>query len=180
VRYTPPGLALDKNPNVADIIVLAPVTNQGWGESSHKMTLDLLDEVLASTCADSSRVILTGISMGGNGAFSLGAAHAHRFAGVSPICGWSDTLEDAMDLAHTPMFIAHGTEDVVVPEGASSEMVQALEAAGNKMVIYSKSKGQAPNGYSFMAGHDSWTETYTSNAWWNWVAELRPQTQQNK
>ena len=177
VRVTPPGLAADASPLADGFFVLAPRTQRGWGEDTHADTLALLDEVLAKhPCADTSRVILTGISMGGAGAFSLGAAVAVRFAGVSPICGYSndDARSVAAGLAATPMLVVHGTNDAVIPESASAELVAALRAAGNQRVRYDRTTGVAPGGYARMAGHDSWSAAYGSEDWWSWARALQP------
>jgi predicted peptidase len=176
VRGTPPGLAVDGSPLAAGFFVLAPRTRRGWGAATHEDTLALLDEVLAAhPCADAQRVILTGISMGGAGAFSLGAAAASRFAGVSPICGYGDTSL-AASLASTPVYVVHGTNDAVVPDDDSAALVAALRAADNTRVRFDRTTGTFPDGYPQMAGHDSWTDAYGSDAWWRWARELPPAT----
>ena len=180
MRATPPGLAADASPLADGFFVLAPRTQRGWGADTHASTLALLDEVLAKhPCADASRVILTGISMGGAGAFSLGAAAPTRFAGVSPVCGYGDDeARIAAGLAATPVFVVHGTNDAVVPEGASAAVVAALRAAGNQQVRYDRTTGVAPAGYPRMAGHDSWSAAYGGDDWWSWARALQPVPQQ--
>lgn len=174
VRGTPPGLALDGLlVGARRAVVIAPVTHRGWGADTHADVLALLDDVLRATpCADAPRVVLTGISMGGNGAWLLGAAAAERFAGVAPVCGWADA-EDAPRLASTPIFAAHGKNDVVIPEGESAAAVAAVRAAGNTRVRYDVQEvARAPEGAARMTGHDSWTDFYAADAFWAWVAEL--------
>ena len=83
----------------------------------------------AHPCADPQRVILTGSSMGGAGAFSLGAAAASRFAGVSPFCGYGGASL-AAPLAITPVYVVHGINDAVVSDDDSAALVAALRAAG--------------------------------------------------
>jgi predicted peptidase len=177
VRVTPPGLAADASPLAHGFFVLAPRTRRGWGAATHADTLALLDEVLAAhPCADGARVLLTGISMGGAGAFLLGSAAASRFAGVAPICGYGadDARALAAGLARTPMRVVHGTNDEVVPEAESAALVEALRAAGNERVQYERTTGVAPAGYPSMAGHDSWSEAYGGEEWWRWARALQP------
>jgi predicted peptidase len=177
VRVTPPGLAADASPLAAGFFVLAPRTSRGWGADTHADTLALLDDVLAThPCADGARVVLTGISMGGAGAFSLGGAAAARFAGVSPICGFGarNASGIAAGLAATPVFVVHGTNDDVVPESESAALVAALRKAGNERVRYDRTTGVAPAGYPDMAGHDSWSDAYGDEEWWRWARALEP------
>ena len=180
VRTTPPGLAVDDSPLVRGFAVLAPVTDRGWDlTASHRAVLALLDEVLARyACVDPRRVVLTGISMGGAGTFSLGAAAAARFAGVSPICGYvnDDAAAVVSALRGKPVYVAHGTNDVVIPESESRRVVDGLRAAAGSdaaLVVYESFVAGAPAGGARMVGHDSWTRAYSSPAWWTWAAGVR-------
>lgn len=172
VRTTPPGLAVDASPLAAGFYVLAPRTHRRWAPDSHGETLALLDEVLtAHPRIDPGRVVLTGISMGGAGAFSLGAVAPQRFAGVSPICGYGDAAA-VMALRRTPLLVIHGTNDAVIPESASAALVAALREAGNAEVTYERVTGVAPAGYPQMLGHDSWSAAYGGPEWWAWARGL--------
>ena len=55
-----------------------------------KIVLGILDETLAAYPVDSQRVYLTGLSMGGYGAWDLAVRFPERFAAVAPICGGGD------------------------------------------------------------------------------------------
>lgn len=179
-RSTVIGLALDASPLARGFVVLAPCTRRGWASGEvHADVLALLDEVLAGAhgarCSNASRVILTGLSMGGNGAFELGAAARARFVGVSPVCGWGDASALAPLLRDVPLWVAHGDNDAVIPAEASREMVTALRAAGNTRVEYRTFENSpAPAGaeYMGMEGHDSWTATYGDTEWWAWARAL--------
>jgi len=178
VRGTPPGLALDGAPRAARAVVLAPVTARGWGARAHADVLALLDDVLrAHACADPARVVLTGISMGGAGAWALGAAACARFAGVSPVCGYGEPAAAAA-LARTPLWVAHGANDAVIPADESAAMVEAARRAGARDVVHRVLDGRAPEGAPDMVGHDSWTETYADEGWWDWVEALPPRPQE--
>lgn len=56
-----------------------------WGRLDFEEVMDLALQRLGS---DRSRVVLTGHSMGGHGAWTLGALHPGRFACVAPSAGW--------------------------------------------------------------------------------------------
>ena len=166
VRLTPIGLAVDSAPLVENCVVLAPASARSWS-SQRAQVLALIDEVIARTpFVDPDRVILTGLSMGGQGAFELGCAGIERFAGVSPICGTVTKKADVCrSLSNVPLWIAHGLHDSVVPleHSGVSEAVTALRAAGNSRVVY----------HVFPATHDSWSATYSDAAWWGWARARR-------
>ena len=69
------------------------------------------------------------------------------------------------------MYATHAVNDEVVPHAESVAMVAALRAAGNARVTFVELEGPPP------LGHDAWTETYASDAWWAWFDALprRPQ-----
>lgn len=99
---------------------------------------------------DPQRVYLTGISMGGYGAWEMAARWPERFAAVVPVCGGGD-VEQAARLVGLPLWAFHGAEDEVVPPVRSREMIAALVAAGGQP-RYSELPG---------VGHDAWTPVYT-------------------
>ena len=127
-----------------------------------------LEATIAEFSADESRVYLTGVSLGGNGAWHLALEHPRRFAAIVPVCGWLDPfalpagvlgegqkIVDAHDAAaralrHLPAWVFHGAADAVVPVERSRLMVDALRRAGAD-VRYTE--------YPAL-GHDSWNRAY--------------------
>jgi predicted peptidase len=123
-----------------------------------------IEHLIESENIDSSRVYLTGLSMGGYGSWALAAHRPDLFAGLVPICGGGDpaTVER---LRGMPIWVFHGTADDVVQESNSMEMVSALRAVG------------IPVGYTRLAGvgHDSWTDAYLHEGAINWLfSQQRP------
>lgn len=133
--------------------------NQEW---SVPLLSILLDKVLSSYHIDQDRVYLTGLSMGGNGAWSLAEAQPHRFAAVTPICGVGNRV-NAINMKELPVWVFHGAQDNVVPLNESAAMVNALRFCnGNvKFTVYQD------------AGHDSWTQTYNNQALYDWFLQHR-------
>jgi predicted peptidase len=129
--------------------------------------LGLLDDVLARHNADARRVYLTGLSMGGNGAWGLAARAPERFAAVAPICGhdlWLVGLpERAGALKGMGVWAFHGARDWVVPPMWSAEACKAVTDAGGeaRLTIYP------------LADHDSWTETYDNPELYAWFLQHR-------
>ncbi len=127
--------------------------------------LMLLDQVLAKHAVDKKRVYLTGISMGGYGAWHLGSEHPERFAAVVPICGGFDDMlgypERVAGLRYTPVWAFHGAKDALVPLSETTTMVKALRKAGGtvKLTVY-------PD-----AGHDAWTRTYENPRLYRWLLQ---------
>jgi predicted peptidase len=123
----------------------------------------LLENIIEQFQVDMSRIYLTGLSMGGNGAWHLAAAYPSMFAAVVPICGWADPLigfpERIKVLKNVPVWVFHGAEDEIVPLQGSQELVDVLNAnQGNvKFTIYPDTP------------HDSWTRTYKNPELYEWL-----------
>ena len=120
--------------------------------------IELLDRVAAKHAVDPTRVYVTGLSMGGYGTWALLASHPERIAAAAPICGGGKP-ETAARFAHVPVWAFHGEMDPVVPVARTTEMVDALRAAGServKQTLYPKAR------------HDSWTKTYANGELYDW------------
>jgi predicted peptidase len=147
-------------------IVVAPQCPhyEVWDE--HRL-LRLLDRVVAEYPVDARRVYLTGLSMGGFGAWTLGLRHPARFAALAAICGGgriADVAEavksHAAALRAMGIWAFHGANDRVVPIEESQRVVDALHAAGMahvKFTIYPE------------AEHDAWTPTYANRELYTWM-----------
>jgi predicted peptidase len=85
---------------------------------------------------DPHRIYLTGLSLGGYGAWVYGAQRADIFAALMPICG-GGRVEDAPRLANVPIWAFHGAEDTVVEPSESRKIVEAVKRAGG-MVKYTE------------------------------------------
>lgn len=129
--------------------------------------LGLLDALVEDYQVDTSRVYLTGLSMGGFGTWETGIAAPERFAALVPICGGGQPIDVVLAggsrkvrLKEIPVWAFHGGKDTVVAPERSREMVGVLRAIGNenvKLTIYEE------------AGHDSWTEAYNDPALYEWL-----------
>ena len=80
------GAAIARHPEDFPMIAVFPQARKTWAADSDdaKAALAALDDVLASFKVDRKRVVLTGLSMGGAGAWEIAAAHPDRFAAVVP------------------------------------------------------------------------------------------------
>jgi predicted peptidase len=115
-----------------------------------KVVMQILDNSLKMYPVDTSRIYLTGLSMGGYGSWDWAIREPDRFAAVVPICGGGDESR-ADRLIKTPIWAFHGDKDNVVPPEASRTMIAAIKKAGGEPK-YTELPG---------VGHDSWTPAYS-------------------
>jgi acetyl esterase/lipase len=128
------------------------------------MAMTALDRETEEFHADPERTYLTGLSLGGYGAWELARLHPRRWAAVAIAAGgifWSyapdrwreaSTLpaEYAHALGRTPVWLFHGSDDNVVPERESELMYEAFKSAGGhvRLWVYQGLK------------HDCWTRAF--------------------
>lgn len=108
------------------------------------MAMAALDQESAELHADATRTYLTGLSMGGYGAWELARNYPKRWAAIAIAAGgifWSyapdrwheaSTLpaEYARAIGRTPIWTFHGSDDRVVPLREDELMFAAIKAAG--------------------------------------------------
>jgi dienelactone hydrolase len=123
-----------------------------------------LDQEAQEFHADPDRTYLTGLSMGGYGAWELARLHPHRFAAVAIAAGgifWSyapsrweqaATLpgEYARAIGRTPLWLFHGSDDKVVLPRQSELLYEAVKANGGRVRLW------IYQGFK----HDCWTRAY--------------------
>lgn len=120
----------------------------------------LLDNICRELRVDIDRIYLTGLSMGGYGAWNTAIEYPDTFAAIAPICGGSDPHR-ACRLGNMPVWVFHGAKDTTVLPQESAKMVEALKKCGGnvKFTLY-------PN-----LRHDCWTETYNNPELYQWFLE---------
>ena len=84
---------------------------------------------------DSSRIVLAGFSQGGVIALQVGLRHANRLGGIvalSTYLALDDSLEAEASAANkaTPIFMAHGTQDPMIPLRLAEVSRASLERRG--------------------------------------------------
>jgi predicted peptidase len=144
-----------------------PITSL-WTTMMDELHALLVDAVQRYN-VDEVRIYLTGLSMGGYGAWHLAATYPELFAAVVPICGGmihdSEFQEKIKVLKDLPIWIFHGAKDEAVPIKNSKEVYNALKKIkGNvKFTVY-------PD-----LGHDSWTKTYDNPDLYKWLLKQKRQ-----
>ncbi len=140
------------------MIIAAPQcpTNRSWEVNRLNANLD---DLLSQHLIDSSRIYITGLSMGGYGTWQWLSSRPEIFAAAVPICGWSSPAI-APAIKDIPIWAFHGAKDLVVPLAGSGNIIDALKQLGAnpKFSVYPE------------AGHDSWTAAYETEELWAWLA----------
>ena len=139
-----------------------PASQGGW-------PVALVDELVARARldyrVDTTRVYLTGLSMGGYGTWAYAEARPSVVAAVVPIAGAGNTGQ-ACQMREVPVWAFHGDADGTVNVSGSIDMVNALNAclpAPSVTPLLTIYPG---------VGHDSWTRTYDGSAGHNVFAWL--------
>ena len=112
------------------IIVAPDVPDERWAsEPSERALLALVHHVVDRHDVDRARVLVTGFSMGGRGAWYMSTRHPELFTGVIVMAtGPGDgPLEN---LSATPLYIIHSPDDEVVPYPPVEEFALRLSARG--------------------------------------------------
>lgn len=115
-----------------------------------------IDEMIAEFSADTDRIYLCGLSMGGFGTWYTSMAYPDLFAAIAPCCGGGMAWN-----AHTlkmPIWAFHGLEDTIVSPNHTIEMVEKLKGV-NPHLKYSFYEG---------VGHGSWNNAFTEETL-NWI-----------
>ena len=136
-----------------------------WGEAGGKgkrpaaptwplaAAVALVDKLAAEyPSIDTTRVYVTGLSMGGYGTFDAAARWPQKWKAAVPVCGGYD--ETQVDpLVNVPLWAFHAEDDPVVPVGRTRAVIDALKARGGKPK-YTEYPAAAKH------GHFSWIPAY--------------------
>jgi predicted peptidase len=152
--------------------VLAPQIDPGmWFQSytsspteAMRLTIRALEQVMAGENVDPARVYVTGVSMGGMGAWDILRWEPNLFAAAVPMSGGADPAT-AGAIKDVPVWAFHGTNDTVVPVSATRNIIAALRAAGGSPK-YTEIAG---------GGHVIWNGVYadSSNTLYPWLFSQR-------
>ena len=179
--------ALDRFGDRYRAIIVFPQCRDGeeWYGDMELQVLAALEDTIREFHGDRKRVYITGISMGGAGAWYM-ARHRHLFAAVVPVCGEVTRASDdpfpsdpPPDLARivgapdpfmslaaliaAPVWAFHGTLDDQIPVTQSRNMIQALRRLG-KEANYTEYGG---------VSHDSWDLAYADPDLPRWMLQQR-------
>ena len=171
------NFATDRNMKIHRPIVIAPQCpkNMSWGNFSYedmsilpspskpmKLLIELIEQAIKKLPVDTSRIYITGLSMGGFGTFDAISRYPNLFAAAVPVCGGGD-VSKATIISDVPIWIFHGAKDNVVNPALSQNMVSALTKVGAHPGFT-----QYPE-----AGHFSWIAAYNDSMMIDWLFRHR-------
>ena len=119
----------------------------------------LLDSIVNAVNADTSRLYITGMSMGGFGTWDLISCYPNKFAAAVPICGGAD-LNMACILKDMPIKTYHGSTDKLVKVTRTRNMTIAIHKCGGNKIDYTELTGK---------GHLIWNYVYNQPSTFQWM-----------
>lgn len=127
-----------------------------------KLVMELVKKLIKGLPVDTTRIYITGLSMGGFGTYDAIERYPNFFAAAVPVCGGGDVSKAPL-FAHMPLWIFHGADDPVVPVQFDYNMARALIKAGGHP------------GLTILpgVGHFSWVAAYSDPLMMNWLFDQR-------
>ncbi len=114
---------------------------------------ELIDSISGAYLIDSTRIYLTGLSTGADGAWVYAVARPNRVAAIVPIAGEGST-SGICAMRNVAVWAFHGERDKDEPESHEQRLVDALNACQPppaepaRLTVYAG------------AGHEVWSRTY--------------------
>lgn len=169
------GTALANNPQQPFIALFPQCENMSgrhltcWLADSEdsQRALAMLREMEQEYSIDPQNRIISGWSMGGYGAWSLGAAYPELWAGILSISGGQTEKEvplQALADSKIPVWAVHGAQDNLISADAHQQMVEQLNTLG----------GQGTFTLVEEAGHGVWQYLFSDPKVMNWLANPHP------
>ena len=142
------------------VAILAPQCPDGvWWDT--ETLYYLIKEIQQKYKIDESRIMLTGLSMGGWGSLKLAMEHPELFSAVAAVCPPVDRLMKvrATQYKDLPMKIFHGANDDVVSPMNAIEIYQAIKKVNKniELIIFPDDN------------HNSWDSAYSNPKLYEWM-----------
>ncbi|MCE2712664.1 MAG: prolyl oligopeptidase family serine peptidase [Cryomorphaceae bacterium] len=149
---------IDKGRNFPAIVVAPQVL---YGKSwEPKKIKKVLEYVQSQYVTDSSRVYVTGMSLGGYGTLNFAGTYPELVAAAVALCGGGN-VKDAYNLSQVPLWIQHGNRDSAVPISESEKIVKAItECEGGENLKYTVVQG---------ANHGDLEKVFRTDEIYDWM-----------
>ena len=141
--------------SAAYLIAPQAAPGQSWSGTPLRLALDLVEQFKATHNVDETRIYITGLSLGGFGAYAALAERPGLFAAAVPMSAGGGTALAAI-YAQTPLWDFHGASDTVVPVTSSRTTIAAIQTAGGTRERYTELAGQ---------GHVIWGPIYNGSSY---------------
>lgn len=120
-------------------IIISPLCPLHLRWSTDDWFENCYQEITEKYRIDTTRIYLTGMSLGGSGTWYLAAKYPEKFAAIAPMSGFifsseSDLIIQNIDqLAAIPVWAFHGRIDTTVPFEETERMVKLLDGRNNEL-----------------------------------------------
>ena len=143
--------------NLNDCILIMPQCplDSFWAAKVESIK-KFIDKMIVEFSADTNRIYLCGLSMGGFGTWYTAMAYPELFAAIAPCCGGGMAWNAGV--LKMPIWTFHGLADDVVSPNHTIEMIEALKGK-NPNLKYDLYEG---------VGHDSWNKAFSEQTL-NWI-----------
>ncbi len=146
-------------------IMVAPLLKTSYNLFPIEYLEGVLAEAQASYRVDPQRIYGTGLSLGGEATYRLAIHQPEAFAAIAPL---SAALEDNQvsqleRIKNLPVWAIHGANDTIIPLSLGRQPVDALIKIGGNIR------------FTILEGHDhdTWTDTYSDPAFYDWLLQHR-------
>lgn len=154
-----------------------------WADGARTSTvMDMIDQAISQYNVDADRLYVTGLSMGGGGAWNMLNRFDDRFAAGVPIAAVTPGGDfNAANLVGKPTWAFHARNDGTVPTSATRGVVaHVLSAASAATVIYPSTNDLSLSVYQNDAvgmrftefatgGHGIWGPVYDTPEMYQWL-----------
>jgi len=166
-----------------DAFLYAPQTHTGWSNTTvFDYTMSMIDRAISERSVDTNRIYVTGISMGGGGAWNFLNQFPDRVAATVPIAGVTPVPGfDYNRLLNEPIWAFHGRRDTTVPATVTRDVINNfLTLAGIPIPTYPELNTFGVDiKYDFppldlhytdhRLTHVIWDRVYTTPALYDWM-----------
>ncbi len=149
--------AIEKGKDIPAIVVAPQLPSGPWNPDKVN---EILEYVLNNYNVDSTRIYVTGMSLGSYGTMKFVGKYHDKIAAAVSICGGGEEL-DACNLSQVPIKVIHGDKDNIVKISESQKIVNAIK----------KCKKDAPLEFQVIKGgtHGSVENLYREDAIYEWL-----------
>ncbi|MGM0581491.1 MAG: PKD domain-containing protein [Bacteroidota bacterium] len=149
-----------KNGHDFPFILISPQLKSDLGNWPPSYMDEVVEHVLNDGHRiDLDRIYITGLSLGGGGAWFYAQSFPEKIAAVAPVCGSRNNTSYACDIAaeNIPIWAFHGDADGVVSVNRTISMIEAINECSpaiNPAPIMTIYEG---------VGHNSWSRAYRTD-----------------
>lgn len=142
------------------LVVLTAMTPAFWERWQPSVVMSLVDHAIRTYRVDPDRVVLSGVSLGGVGAWDTAIAYPDRIAAIVPVGGWAHP-QGVERMVDVPVWAFHGALDFAIPTSFQGQLIDRLRKAGGepRFTIY-------PWG-----AHWIWERTYARDDLYAWMLD---------